>query len=399
LELCSTGQVRVEPLVTHRIPISEGERAYRLISGELGEPFLGVVLVYPEGARPARSVDLRSTPTGPTPSLPRVSVIGAGAFAGSVLVPELARKKGVRLEAIVSARGVSAFHLAKRHGFARASTDAAEVLVEPGDAVVICTRHDAHPAQAARALRAGKAVFVEKPLAIDRAGLREVVDAARASSHVLMVDFNRRFAPLARSMREHFTGRSQPLVIHYRINAGSLPTDSWILDPRVGGGRVVGEGCHFVDFCQALVGSAIARVQADSVMGASGAYRNDEQVQLTLGFEDGSLASILYTSGGDPSLPKERVEAHCAGASAVLDDFKVLEKVRGGKLKRARSLVKDKGHGAALDAFFDAVRSGGPPPIPLRSLVETTLATFVAVESMGSGQAVALASLVDELLA
>jgi predicted dehydrogenase len=399
LELCATGQVRVEPLVTHRIPISQGERAYRLISGETAEHFLGVVLTYPESAEPVRTVSLLPTPpSAPTPSLPRVSVIGAGAFASGVLVPELSRVRGIRKQTIVSARGTSALHLAKKFEFVSASTDADTALTQDAEAVVICTRHDLHASQAARALRAGKAVFLEKPLAIDRKGLDEVVVAARGSDRAFLVDFNRRFAPLAVQMREFFAGRSQPLVIHYRVNAGTIPSDSWIHDPRVGGGRVIGEACHFIDFCQALTGAPLARVQADSVAGASGGFRNDDQVALTLSFADGSLATLLYTSGGDAALPKERVEAHCGGTSAVLDDFKALELVRGGKTKRSRSFTKDKGHFAALEAFFDAVRRGAPAPVPLRSLVETTLATFAAVEAMGSGRAVELGPWVREVL-
>jgi len=152
-----------------------------------------------------------------------------------------------------------------------------------------------------------------------------------------------------------------------------------------------------VDFCQAVTGALIARVFAESVGQAGGAFLNDDQLSLTLTFSDGSLAHILYTSGGDASLPKERVEAHAGGATAVLDDFKSLECSRNGKVHRSRSLVKDKGHGAALEAFFEAVRTGGPPPVALRSLVETTLATFAAVESMGQGRAVDVAAQVAEL--
>jgi predicted dehydrogenase len=397
LELCASGAVQVAPLISHRFPIADAEAAYRLIA-EGAEPFLGVLLTYPkEPLAPVRSVEV--TPPGlQTAGAIRMALVGSGAFASGVLAPELARRSDVRRCTVVSARGLTARHLAERFGFERCATDEALGLTAPNiDAVVIATRHDLHAHQAAAALRAGKAVFLEKPLAIDRAGLSSVLCAARESKGLLFVDFNRRFAPLTGKLCAFFRDRTQPMVLVYRINAGPLPEDSWIHDPQVGGGRIVGEACHFVDLCAAITNSDVVRVQAESVSGARGSLRNEDQVVLSLKMGDGSVASICYASGGDPSLPKERLEVLCGGAAACLEDFRVLELVRGGKTKRATRLLRDKGHRAALDAFLRSVRTG-EPPISLRSLASTTLATLGAVEAMQSGAAVDVRGELEALL-
>jgi polar amino acid transport system substrate-binding protein len=399
IELCALGQVKTAPLVTHRFPIARAEEAYQLISGESEEPFLGVLLTYPEiEDAPARSVEVTPTLSTRKPGALRLSLVGSGSFAAGVLAPELARRRDLRLQTVVSARGVSARHLAERFGFERCSTDDGTALVDPGvEAVVIATRHDLHAAQAARALRAGKAVFVEKPLALDREGLAQVVRAAKESGRPLFVDFNRRFAPLAQKLRDRLADRKQPAVILYRVNAGPIPLDSWIHDPEVGGGRIVGEVCHFIDLCAALTGAEVVRVHCESVSGARAPLRNDDQVVLSLKLSDGSVASVVYASGGDPSQAKERIEVLCDGLSAVLDDFQTLEMVRDGKAARSIRLLKDKGHRAALDAFIDSAHSG-VSTFSLRSLAATTLATFAAVEALQTGVAIDLKAEVDRLL-
>ncbi len=400
LELCAAGKVRVDKLITHRFDIAQAEGAYALISGARQEPFLGVLLTYPDRGAPERTVPSPALRTArPTAGRPRLSLVGAGSFATAVLAPELARREDVALSTVVSARGISARHAAERFGFARCSTDDAAALTEDGcDAVIIATRHELHAAQAAAALEAGKGVFVEKPLAIDRAGLSRVVAAVKGARGLLMVDFNRRFAPTVVAARDFFRERGQPLVLQYRVNAGPIPPGSWIHDPASGGGRIIGEVCHFVDLAAFLVGAEVVRLTAQSVAEARAPLRNDDQVALTLQHADGSLSSLLYTSGGDPALPKERIELHAGGASGLIDDFKVFEGTRGGRTVRSRSLTKDKGHRGALEAFVAAVRAGGPSPTPLRGLVSVTLATFFAQEALGTLAPVELAPAVDALL-
>jgi predicted dehydrogenase len=402
LDLCADGALDVRPLITHRFPIAEAEQAYERITTP-GSDSLGVVLTYPRDTIPSRTIDLprtaaqtaggaldaaRSLLSG-RPSV-EVGVIGAGNFATSVLVPALARARGARLAAVASARGISARHLAERHGFTRASTSGDELLRDPHlDAVVITTRHDRHADEVCAALAAGKHVFVEKPLAIEIESLQRVAAAARACNRVLLVGFNRRFAPLAQQLAEAFADRTGPLVMHYRVNAGPVPADSWIHDPLVGGGRILGEVCHFVDFVSFLCGSHPVRVTADSVSGAVEPTRNDDQVTLTLRMADGSLATITYASGGDPAYPKERIEVMGSGRLGVLNDFRSLEISHGGRRKTTRGLTQDKGHDAEMQAFIEACR-GGRAPIPLDSLLATTLATFGALESLRTGRAVPL---------
>ena len=389
LAQCAQGRVRTGPLVSHRFPIERAGEAYALIQTEAGKDALGVLLTYSASEAPSRTVRVH-------PQLPargealRVGVVGAGNFAAGVLVPELARLADVQLGAIASSRGVTARHLAEKFGIAQASSDAEALLQDPQlDAVVIATRHGQHAEFAARALLAGKHVFVEKPLALDEAGLAQVLSAARESGRVLAVGYNRRFAPLTLRLRDHFAGRRSPLVIQLRVNAGALPEGSWIHHPREGGGRIVGEACHFIDLCAFIAGAAPVSVFAQGVL-AEGGARADDNVILSLRFADGSIGTIAYVATGDPSLGKERLEVLGDSASAVLEDFRTLELRRGGKRRTSRSLVQDKGHRAELAAFVAAARAGGPGPIPLGELAAVSRATFSALESLRTGAPIEL---------
>jgi predicted dehydrogenase len=267
---------------------------------------------------------------------------------------------------------LTAFDAQRKFGFKEAGTDVSEVLADPAvDLVCIATRHDAHAGLVAEALRAGKHVFVEKPLALDDEQLRAVEEAAAASTGVLLVGFNRRFSPHALAMRGALEGRG-PIVATYRVNAGPLPLGHWLNDPVVGGGRIIGEGCHFVDFLAFLTGdAAIDSVEARCAGRPRGPA---EDVVIQLGFADGSVGQILYTAKGDPTLGKERVEAHAGGASVVLEDFRSVEIVSGSK--RRKSASGGKGHAEEVAALLAAVKSGGPSPISPTSLFATTRATL-----------------------
>ena len=377
LELIAKKQVRVAPLVTHRFPIERAAEAYTLISGGTGEPFLGVLLTYPNSAAPSRSITLHKSDRPEHGRGVGVAVVGAGAFAGGVLVPNLAKIAGVRIADVVSARGLTARHLADKFGAARASTDAAAAWSAADvDAVVIATRHDKHASQTAAALRAGKHVFVEKPLSLDVAGLRDIAAARRDGKREVMVGFNRRFAPLAQELKKALGARA-PLVMQVRVNAGPLPPGSWVADPAEGGGRIVGEVCHFVDLCSYLAGAPPVRVSCEG---------DDENLVATLRFGDGAVASLTYAAGGDPAAPKERLEILGGGLSAVLDDWRELTLSERGERKVARKFVPDKGHRAELVAWVQSLRDAAPPPIAFESLVATTLATFALRESLETGE-------------
>jgi predicted dehydrogenase/threonine dehydrogenase-like Zn-dependent dehydrogenase len=373
LRLMATGQLRPSRLTTHTFDIDEGARAYALLDSD--EPSLGILLRYPEHTDGGgRSVRLEPRRRHRLRAIGRarlsIGVIGAGTFARTVLIPGLSGHADI--VAVAAATGPSARGSAERFGATLATTDAAEVLQsDEVDAVVIATRHDTHARFAAEALRAGKHVFVEKPLALDAEGLEEVKLAATRSEGVLFVGFNRRFAPMARRLREALGDRG-PLLISYRVNAGRLPRTHWLHDPEIGGGRIVGEACHFVDFASFLANSAPAQAKAVAVSG--GSEYPEDNVCATISLADGSVAHIAYSAFGDPSLPKERVEVLGETGAGVLDDFRELRLYRHGREETAR-MRRDKGHVAELKAFSQACRNG-VQPWPVEEMAAVTHATF-----------------------
>ncbi len=383
LRLMASGALRPSRLTTHVFDLVDGPAAYGQLQSD--EPSLGILLRYPGlQAGNGRAVALGRTATRrlhvPRRQRVRVGVVGAGTFARSVLMPQIARRADI--VAVATATGVSARASANRFGAALASTDANAVLEHPEvDAVLIATRHDSHSEYAARALRAGKHVFVEKPLALDPLGLQEVEQAALQAEGVLMVGFNRRFAPLARRLRAELCGRG-PLLITYRVNAGRLPRGHWTHDPEVGGGRIVGEVCHFVDFLMFLTGCAPSGVDAAAIGG--GSEPREDSLAATLRFPDGSIAVIVYSALGDPGLPKERVEVLGEAGAAVIDDFRELRIYRGGREEQI-SGKRDKGHGAEIDVYIAACREGHQP-WPVEDMAAAMRATFAVRD------AVALAS-------
>jgi predicted dehydrogenase len=393
LRLVSIGRVAPARLTTHRFTIDDAQQAYALIGGHSQEPFAGVVLTYPEAgpradadARLSRSLVVR--PTRAAGALAGVGVIGGGNFARAVLLPRLARRSDASLVGIVTSTGATAKGAAERFGFGYASTDAQRVLDDPAvHAVVIATRHASHARLASRALRAGKAVFVEKPLAIDEEGLDEVLAAQAESGGLLAVGFNRRFSPLAREMKRTFDA-ALPLAITYRVNAGAIPAEHWTQDPQEGGGRVIGEACHFVDFCQFLTDDAPVEVYAAKLGGRDGAL--GDTVSVTIRYARGSVASIHYFATGDKSVGKERVEAFGGGTIAVLDDFRTVSVSRDGHTSHVKRRAQEKGFDEEIEAFLGAVRTGGEPPIDVATLASTTRVTFAALESLATGLPVAL---------
>jgi predicted dehydrogenase len=372
LRLMATGHLRPSRHTTHTFDIDEGPRAYELLDGD--EPSLGILLRYPRHPDEGRSIRLAPRPGRPRRPFrqprPRIGLIGAGTFARTVLLPSLRRHADI--VAVAAKTGASARGSAQRFGARLATTDAAEVMRSSEvDAIVIATRHDTHAEYAAEALRAGKHVFVEKPLALDSDELDRVELATGEGESVLVVGFNRRFAPLAQRLRNALSGRG-PLLITYRINAGRLPRSHWLRDPQVGGGRIVGEACHFVDFASFLAGASPVEASAVTVSGAS--EDREDSVGATVTLADGSVAQITYSAFGDPRLPKERVEVLGEAGAGVLDDFRELRLYRGGQEETVRS-KRDKGHSAELVAFVEACRSG-VQPWPVEEMAAVTRATF-----------------------
>jgi predicted dehydrogenase/threonine dehydrogenase-like Zn-dependent dehydrogenase len=388
LELVRDGRVTPKALITHRFAVQEAEQAYALLAGQ--EPHLGIVLTYPEdrAAAPLRQIRVSAAPARVQTATVGVGFIGAGNFARSVLLPQVARNAGLRLTSVATATGMSGRHVADKYGFCQATTDYRQILDDPDtDAVFIVTRHASHAPIACDALRAGKAVFLEKPLACDLAQLIEVVSAAEATGGRLMVGFNRRFAPQIRQAKACMEDQTTPLVALYRVNAGSIPNDSWVVGEE-GGGRIIGEVCHFVDTLQFLIGAEPAAVHA--IHAAD--HRDAVSIQMT--FANGSIGTIVYSSLGDPSFPKEHIELFGAGRIAVIDDFRDAKFVTDGVHKRNRLWRRDKGIAGEIAAFFRSLRTGEPMPVPLASLVLTTLTTFAIEESLRTAAAVEVTDII-----
>ncbi len=394
LALVSERKVNVTRLISHRFPLEEAPRAYDLLSGKSGEPFLGILLTYNPAERAAPRVQLKA----PAPHAPRetlaVGFIGAGAFALGVLLPALKKIDRVLLRGVANASGPSAKKAGERFGFEYCTGDYRDILNDTGvDAVFIGTRHGLHATLAMEGLRKGKAVFMEKPMALNATELTDLMRAWRETGGRLMVGFNRRLSPLAVRMRDFFSGRREPLQIIYRVNAGYLPGSHWVHDPREGGGRIVGEVCHFVDVLCYLTGSRPVRVFAESI-GPSGEALSGDNVSATLRMADGSWGTIAYIARGDASVPKERIEAFSSGTAAVLTDYRELVLHREGREKKV-SAAQDKGHASEIKAFVDAVRGGGAMPLDAEESAFVTAATFCIVQSLTTGAPVDVAPLHD----
>lgn len=381
LELVNDGRVDVDKLTTHRFSIEQAERAYDLISGDSSEPYLGVVLNYDPQREIVRRVPLASPVRRAEKSI-RVGVIGAGGYVPAMLLPHF-KSEGVEFRSIATATGVSAHDVGKRFGFVQAVSSADEVLDDPDiNLVVIGTRHDSHAALAGKALERNKHVFVEKPLALDDDQLDQVLQAAANSTGHLMVGFNRRFSPLALRAREFFGDRHTPLSIIYRVNAGRIPKEHWIQDPIEGGGRIVGEVCHFVDLMQFLTGSQPVSVFAESVSAKSEKSIDADSVFITLRFADGSNGCIAYLAEGDKSLPKERVEIFGASRTFVLDDYRRATLHKNGREDQTTLKAQDKGQQSQVHQICASILQGTEAPIRVNELIATTRATFRILDSL-----------------
>jgi polar amino acid transport system substrate-binding protein len=368
LELVAEGRVTPLKLVTHRFPIEQAEAAYKLMDGD--EPYLAILLTYSDTPTPIERSIAVGGKKGSTATGRGTGFIGFGNYAKSVLLPALKKAGSERLTTVVTSTGLSAHDAAERQGFAQAATDPQAVLDDADtDCVFVATRHDSHARLTVEALKAGKHVFVEKPLALTLDQLAEVQAAATAAPGILTVGFNRRFAPMMIEAKAALVNRGGPIAMHYRINAGHVPSDSW-LHGSEGGGRIAGEACHFVDALTFLAGGppiAIESFRPDRV---------SDTVSAVLRFADGSTGTILYSSLGDSSLPKEYLEVFASGLVIRLDDFRKLHITRGGKTTTKSASAQDKGQTGLVKAFYAAARDGAPPPIPLDELIAVSAATL-----------------------
>ncbi len=425
LSQVSNSSVKLKHLITHRFPIEEAIGAYDLILKNK-EPHIGVLITYPppnQNSQFVRKIDLISSqqdkpkrPDEPErlkkPDKPEkpskrdqrgkpkkaVGIIGAGLFAGGTLLPILRKMSGVELKGVATATGIKGQHIAKKYGFQYFTTDYHDLLKDPDvNLVFILTRHGTHAQFVMEALKAGKHVFVEKPLCLNESELNEIIDVYTscltpdASRQVLMVGFNRRFSPFSVWLKGKMKVIQEPLSIHCTVNAGYVPPNHWIHNSEEGGGRIIGEVCHFIDLIQFFTDSIPEKAIAERLNSSS--YQSSENVSITLKMKNGSMGSILYVSNGDKRFPRERVEIFGGGAVGVIDNFRKASFTYRGHAKSIRRWMGiDRGHQGEMETFIEAVRNGENSPVSVEDYIYTTLTSFAAEESLRREGSVAIDS-------
>jgi polar amino acid transport system substrate-binding protein len=384
-DLVRSGRIDLGYLTTHELPLEEAAKGYDIIVNR-SEPFLGIVLKYDVSKPLTRAkIAVRSTTAQ---GKVNIAFVGAGSYAQSNLLPNLSGHNGdVALVGVMTNSGTTSKRVAERFGFDFCTCEAKDVFQNDRvNTVFVATRHDSHARYVKEALAAGKHVFVEKPLCLTADELAEIQDLyARCNGHHLMVGFNRRFAPHAVEMKKRLG--AGPLSMLYRVNAGAIPKDTWIQHPELGGGRIIGEACHFIDFLTWLCGSAPVRVHALALPDPHGL---SDTVTINLEFANGSIGTVSYFANGSKELGKEYVEAYGDGVTGIIRDFKELEVYSSGKPYRKRSFSQDKGQAPMVQAFIDRVGQGGAPLIPPEDVFAVTRATFAVLESLSTRQAIVL---------
>lgn len=389
LDLMASQQIDVTQLISHRFMFADALDAYNLLSSD--EPSLGIVLKYPAVAAPndessieahrRRFVALASRTIKSGKG--KVAFFGAGNYAGRVLIPAF-KVAGAELVTVASGGGVSAVHFGRKYGFMEACTDTDGVLSDSAvDTVVVATRHNAHARQVVAALEAGKHVFCEKPLCLTLTELAEIETTAFARpGQLLMVGFNRRFAPQVVKMKALLQTIREPKSFVMMVNAGAIPADHWTQDKAVGGGRIIGEGCHFIDLLRHLAGAPLVRYHVVALGRHPAMEANDDKVIITMQFADGSVGTVHYLANGDKGFPKERLEVFCGGKVLQLDNFRKLSGWGWKGFSKMNLWRQDKGQAACAKAFVDAVRNGTPAPIPLAELLDVSRVAIEIAESL-----------------
>jgi len=381
LQMISKGAVKLQPLISHVFDIDKAADAYKLVSGEANESSLGIILNYPESDHkkeikwPERESHVASGELV-------TSFIGSGSFAQSYLIPNV--KRLGTLNSVLAGRGINAEHVARKFGFAKAITEVNDILEDTSTNVVfIATQHNTHAQYVSNCLNAGKHVFVEKPLALTEEELDSVTTAFEKSKTVLSVGFNRRFSEAAKKVKEIFNNSDAPILMNFRVNAGLLPESHWSQIDEIGGGRIIGEICHFIDLMQFISDSEPVKVYAEAIPGLSEERRNTDNIIINISFKNGSVGSLVYASNGDKSLNKERLEFFCGEKSAVINDFNSVSIHKGSKETKYKT--SGKGHKEEVEAFLKAIKDGKEQPISFDSLYKTTMATFKCLDSLTTG--------------
>ncbi len=384
LGLVADGKLDIAGLITHHFKLDQAPEAYALIEGKKTEPYLGIILEYDTGTeigQQARRIETTSRKIDRDKM--GISFFGAGNYATASLLPPLSNMDGLEFRGLVTASGRTAQGVAKQFGFSFCAGSFQELLGDETDMVMVTTRHDSHASSVVAALEAGKHVYVEKPLALSVEELGGIHAAWQQSDGCqLMTGYNRRFAPLTRGIISFFSGVQSPLVVNIRINAGFIPDDHWIQDPVAGGGRIIGEGCHFVDLASALTGSFPVSVYCTGSRKKNKSPLLNDNVSINLRMENGSIANIIYTADGSKAMAKEYIEVFGGGRSAILDDFKEARFFDGDtNVSKKKLRGQDKGQKGMLAAWINGLWSG-EPCLSYESQLRTGLVTIMAVESM-----------------
>ena len=403
-ELIASRKIDVNYLTTHTFNLEDAPAAYDMVMAK-SEPFIGILIEYDverDISRTETKIILPSTARGGAMPSVKIGFIGAGSYAQGNLLPNIP-KDTVSLKGVMTASSGSSRSVAERYGFEFCTGDESDILANADiNTVFIATRHDSHADYVMKALQAGKHVFVEKPLCLTKDELDEIVEWLNSYNKIegtnkkitytnnqstirplLMVGYNRRFSPFATMMKEQLG--DGPMAMTYRINAGAIPADSWIQDSDIGGGRIIGEVCHFVDFLTFMNGSLPVSVHA-AVMSSS--HNLNDTVNISLSYQNGSIGTISYFANGDRAVPKERIEIYAHGCTAVLNDFKSLTIYANGKKKEKKLLSQDKGQKNEVQAFIAAVLNGTGDVVPFEEMYSTTLVTFKILESLRTGQSI-----------
>jgi len=377
LNMMSTDRLSVDTLITHRYPHSSAKEAYNTILDSLDS--LGVIFEYPEDSSPSSTISV-SRQTITTVDKPVIGVIGAGNFSKMTVMPTLKKLKAT-VAHVADLNGASAQHLASKFDVQYATSDHTEILKNDSvNAVFIILRHNLHAAFVVEALEAGKHVFVEKPLALTREELNRVIETVnKRPEQMIMVGFNRRFSPHTVKVRELLSSRIEPLCVQVLVNSGRIPSDSWVQNKEVGGGRIVGEACHFIDLLVSLIGSKVKTIAA-TMMGGS-VTNPEDRMSMTLSFEDGSVGSINYFSNGPRNYPKEQIKVFSEGRVLEIENFRLTRGYGFSGFKKFKTTRQDKGHESEFAAFIERISSGGEPPVPVDELINVTLSTFAAMRS------------------
>ncbi|MBA3986570.1 MAG: Gfo/Idh/MocA family oxidoreductase [Flavobacteriales bacterium] len=380
LDLVSSGAIQLKNLITHTFDINDAEKAYDIVLGKVQEPHIGILLSYPDSENKATSlVNLKSEPLKDI----NIGFIGAGSFAQSYLIP-YTKAEGGSLDTVVTSKGITSKNVAQKFNFNNASSDAKDILTNKEiNTVFIATPHNSHASYVMDALKAGKNVFVEKPLAMNYEELDAVKKAYDEGNSKLMVGFNRRFSPVVVKIKEEFKNNGEPKVINIRVNAGFIPKDHWTQSPNLGGGRIIGEMCHFIDLMQFFTDAKPIKVYADSIKTSNETLTAEDNISITISFDDGSIGNLLYVGNGDKSLPKELIEIFSGGKVGRILDF------RKGDLHKNNKTISlkldGKGHKQEVSAFIKSLKSGKEAPISFESIYLTTLTTYKIQDSLTTG--------------